>query len=56
MVQTGLFLQYLGDADPKGPKEWHQARWLTHLIPALRRLRQANLSEFEASLVYTVSS
>lgn len=30
--------------------------WLTPLIPALERLRQADLREFEASLVSTVSS
>ena len=30
--------------------------WHTPLIPALRRQRQADLSEFEASLVYRASS
>ena len=30
--------------------------WHTPLIPALRRKRQADLCEFEASLVYRVSS
>jgi hypothetical protein len=30
--------------------------WLVSLIPALGMLRQADLSEFEASLVYRVSS
>ena len=30
--------------------------WRMHLIPALGRQRQVDLSEFEASLVYRVSS
>ena len=30
--------------------------WLTPLIPALRRQRQADLCEFKASLVYRASS
>ena len=30
--------------------------WRTPLTPALRRQRQADLSEFEASLVYRVGS
>jgi hypothetical protein len=33
------------------PTEWH-----TPLTPALRRQRQADLYEFEASLVYRASS
>ena len=30
--------------------------WLTSLIPALGRQREADLCEFEASLVYRISS
>ena len=33
-----------------------QVEWHSPLIPALWRLRQVYLCEFEASLVYTVSS
>lgn len=32
------------------------AGWTMHLIPAVRRERQAGLREFEASLIYTESS
>ena len=34
----------------------NEAWWCAHLIPALRRQRQADLWEFKASLVYRVSS
>ena len=37
-------------------KEGIWAWWLTPLIPALGRQRQADLYEFQASLVYTVNS
>ena len=38
------------------PQGNHQARWYTPLIPALRRQKQVDLCELEASLVYPVSS
>ena len=37
-------------------REINQAQWCTPLIPALGRQRQADISDFEASLVYTLSS
>jgi hypothetical protein len=35
---------------------YSQAWWLTHLIPSFGKQKQAALCEFEASLVYTVST
>ena len=34
----------------------YASQWYIHVIPALRRQRQVDLCEFEASLVYIVST
>ena len=53
----------LRNADGKGEKPWvlegkceTRQWWCIPLIPALERLRQEDLSEFQANLVYKVSS
>jgi hypothetical protein len=52
IVHYSVELSEAGSSDPNRPRPGV----VKHLIPALRRKRQANLCEFQASLVYRGNS